>query len=392
MSKLPFSNKEYERRITGVKKALEEKDLDALISSIHWNVQYLTGLGVSSSHYKVVVIPREGELIGVIRELELPGAKASSLVANWVTWKDEGDPTYMSENPVKATHEALEELNLRGKRIGVETGYARFINHMTIRHFEYLKKMMPETKFVDDENIVIKLRIIKSDAEIECMRKAAIITERTALEAIQNIRPGVSEAEVYAKATQRAWSHNECNGLSLMLQAGHAGTLIHVSSRGQINLIGPGDVVFMELGATVDSYFNTRVRTISVGEPSPTVKRVSSAVIKGLNSAIEFIKPGVTSGEVDNACRSVIAKAGYGEFVKHRLGYSLGLGWNEGEVLCLRAGDKAKMKKGMVFHMVPGIWNPELGFGISYSENVLVTEDGSEVIDAGMLERKLYVK
>ncbi len=98
------------------------------------------------------------------------------------------------------------------------------------------------------------------------------------------------------------------------------------------------------------------------------------------------------AGEVGHVCRSEIAKAGYGEHFKHRLGYSLGLGWNEGEVLSLRAGDQTEIKSGMVFHMVPGIWSPEIGFGVGFSENVHVTEEGSETIDAGMLERKLYVK
>ena len=392
MSRLPFSSAEYDRRIAGVRDALEQKKLDALIGSIHWNVHYLTGVGLAANHYKVVVVPRDGELVGVTRELEIPGARATSLVKNWVPWMDEGDPTYMSLNPMKATAEALRQLGLEGKRVGIETGIARFINHMTVRNYECLKKLMPDTKFVDDDNIVGNLRVIKSDAEIECMRRAAVITERTALEAIDNIRPGRSEAEVYGEAARRAWSHDDCNGLTLHLQAGRAGTLIHVSSRGQANLIRQGDAIFMELGATVNSYFNTRIRTICVGEPSPAVQKVASAVLSGLNKAIDFIRPGVTSAEVDHASRSEIAKAGYGEHLKHRLGYSLGLGWNEGEILSLRAEDQTKMKTGMVFHMVPGIWSPELGFGVSFSENVLVTKDGHEVIDTGMLERKLYIR
>lgn len=392
MPSLPFSAPKYERRLNGVRDALEQKNLDALISSIHWNLNYLTGLSLTPNHYKVVLVPREGDLVGVVRELEVPGAKATSLVENWVPWLDSGDPTYMSHNPVKATVKALKELNLDGKRVGIETGIARFFNHMTIRHYELLKKEMSKTEFVDDENIVMNLRIIKSEAEIECMKRAAVITERTALEAIKHIRPGVSQAEAYAAAAERAWSHDECNDVRLYLQAGRASTLIHVRGLGSSNIIRPRDVIFMELGTAVNYYFNTRIRCISVGEPSSTIKKIDAAVLSGLNKAIDFIKPGVTSAEVDHVCRSEIAKAGYGELLKHRLAYSLGLGWNEGEVLSLRAGDQTMIRPGMVFHVVPGIWSPELGFGLSYSENILVTEDGSECIDAGILERKLYIK
>lgn len=392
MVNLPFSKSEFERRLNGVRDGLEKKNLDALICSIHWNVYYLTGLGVSPNHYKVVVIPREGELIGTIRELEVPGAKRTSVVDNWIPWPDSGDPTYMSHNPAKATADALKELNLQGKRIGIETGITRFFNHMNVKQYKLLKKEMPDTEFVDDENIVMGLRVIKSEEELACMRRAAVINERTILEAIDHIRPGVSQAEAFAAAAKRAWSHDECNDTSLHLQAGRAGALIHVSDLGNINVIRPGDMVFIEMGCTVKYYFNTRIRCVSVGEPSPKAKEIDQAILRGLNKAIEFIKPGVKSEDVDHVCRSEIAKAGYGDLLKHRLAYSVGLGWNEGEAMSLRQGDKAEVKAGMVFHMVPGIWSPELGFGISYSENVLVTEDGGECIDAGILERKMYVK
>ncbi len=334
----------------------------------------------------------EGELIGVVRELEMNAAKNTSLVENWIPWPDSGDPTYMAHNPMKATVEALTSLNLDGKRVGIETGIARFINHMTIRQYESLKKEMPETEFVDDENIVMNLRIIKSEAELACMRRAAVITEKTALKAIEHIRPGVSQAEAYAIAAREAWSHDDCNDLKLYLQPGRASTLIHVPGLGQPNIIRPGDIVFMELGAAVNHYFNTRTRCVSVGEPSNTAIKINSAITSALNKAIDFIKPGVTSGEVDHIYRSEITNLGYGNLLKDRLAYSLGLGWNEGEVFCLRAGDPANIKQGMVFHVVIGIWSPELGFGLSCSENVLVTKDGSEVIDAGILERKLYIK
>jgi len=392
MSNLPFPISEYERRITGVRDILEQKNLDALIISIHWNAHYLTGLGVTPHHHKLIIVPQEGEMIGVAREIDSTGAKATSLVKSWIPWKDAGDPAYMSLNPANAAVEALRELNLEGKRIGIETGIPRFINHMTVRQLEYLKKLMPKTQFIDDENIVMDLRIIKSDTEIACMRRAAVITERAALEAIEHIQPGRSQAEAYAATTKRAWSHNECDDLVLYLQPGRSGALIHVSGLGQINLIHPGDMVFMEIGASVNSYYNTRIRTISVGEPAMGAKKIVSAILNGLNKAIEFIRPGITSGEVDRAFKEEIAKSGYDGHIKHRLGYSLGLGWNEGEVLSLRAGDQTLLKPGMVFHVVPGIWTPELGFGVSFSENVLVTNDGSETIDAGLLERKLYIK
>ncbi len=387
-----FPAAEYARRLDGVRAALERRGLDGLICAIHWNQVYLTGLGVTPHHYKVVVVPREGEPVGVIRGLEVPGAERSSTVRRWVPWPDDGDPLYMSGNPAEATARALEELGLAGKRVGIETGIARFINHMTVAQLESLKSAMPGTEFVDDGNIVMGLRVIKSEAEIACMRRAAVITEVGALEAVESTRPGRSQAEVYAAVAGKVSSYHECDNYELYLQGGSASGLIHVPSRGYENIIRPGDVVFMELGTTVGSYFNTRIRCIHVGEPPSEVKSLDRAILRGLDRAIQAIGPGVTSGDVDAAYKAEIAEAGYGNRITQRLGYSLGLGWNEGEVLCLRPGDGTVLRPGMVFHVVPGLWSPELGFGLGYSENVLVTEDGCECIEAGILERKLYVK
>jgi Xaa-Pro aminopeptidase len=387
-----FSAAEYARRLDGVRAGLERQGLDALICAIHWNQVYLAGLGVTPHHYKVIVVPKEGEPIGVIRGLEVPGAKSSSTVRHWIPWSDDGDPTYMSLNPAVATAGALGELGLEGKRVGIETGIARFINHMTVAQLESLKTAMPRTEFVDDGNIVMGLRVIKSEAEIECMRRAAVITEVGALEAIDHIRPGRTQATVYAAVASKVSSYNESDNYELYLQGGSASGLIHVPGRGYENIILPGDVVFLELGTTVGSYFNTRIRCIHVGAPSLEVKRLDRAILRGLDRAIETIRPGVTSGDVDAAYKAEIAEEGYGNLITQRLGYSVGLGWNEGEVLSLRPRDGTVLKPGMVFHVVPGLYRPELGFGLGYSENVLVTEDGCECIDAGILERKLYIK
>lgn len=392
MVQLPFDRSEYESRLSRVRSEMSKKGLDAIIVSVHRNVYYLTGLRLTTGHYKVVVVPLREEPVGVVRFLEEPGARRTSIVERWETWTDTGDPTYMSVNPAKATAKAITDLGLSKARIGIETGDARQVNHLTVRHLEFLKKFLPQAQFVDEDQIVNRARLIKSEAEIECFRRASFIVERMVLSAVENLKVGASEGSVYSEAMKTAWSHSETAEVHATLQTGGKSSLIHVYGRGEDRIIRRGDIIFIEMGVAVKGYFSTRIRCASIGEPPDQAAKMANAVEGALNKTIEVMRPGVTSAEVDAACRGEINKAGFGKYFKHRTGYSLGLGWNEGETLCLREGDNSRLEQGMIFHVVPGFWVPELGYGIGISENVLVKKDGSEAVDAGLLERKLYVK
>ncbi|MEE9247780.1 MAG: M24 family metallopeptidase [Dehalococcoidia bacterium] len=96
---------------------------------------------------------------------------------------------------------------------------------------------------------------------------------------------------------------------------------------------------------------------------------------------IEAMKPGVTSGDVDNACRGAVIEAGCGENYHYRTGYSIGLGYapgrGEGHIMDLKPNDPQVIRAGMAFHLVPVLFIEEK-VGIGFSETALVTETGSE--------------
>jgi Xaa-Pro dipeptidase len=109
---------------------------------------------------------------------------------------------------------------------------------------------------------------------------------------------------------------------------------------------------------------------------------MTDAAVAGLEAAIQAIKPGATSGEVDAANSEAIARAGFGAFHHHRTGYSLGLayppGSGEGHIIDLKHGDERTLAPGMVFHLVPHL--DEAGvIGVGVDETVVVTENGRDV-------------
>jgi Xaa-Pro dipeptidase len=112
------------------------------------------------------------------------------------------------------------------------------------------------------------------------------------------------------------------------------------------------------------------------------MKRMADAIIGGLNGVIAALKPGITSGDADRACRSVIARAGYGDRFVHRTAYGVGIGfppnWSEGKTLALRKDDPTVLEPNMTFHIVPSIFGG--AYGLCFSETVLITAMGCEVI------------
>ena len=146
--------------------------------------------------------------------------------------------------------------------------------------------------------------------------------------------------------------------------------------------IRSGDVVFLEAAANINRYHAIIARTCIAGTPTAEHRRFADLVIESLNRAIDAIRPGVTSGEVDAACRGVFEKAGIGHYFDHRTAYAIGIGfppnWAEGRFLSLRPGDPTVLEPGMTFHVVPSLFMPEYGF--CFSESVAVTDAGCEVL------------
>ncbi len=123
-------------------------------------------------------------------------------------------------------------------------------------------------------------------------------------------------------------------------------------------------------------YYGESERTFIMGEPNERQKRLFKTVLEAQTEAIEAIGPGVEAQELDRITRKVFINAGYGEFVRHRTGHSMGLDQHEWGPSLLE-GWTTPLEKGMVLTVEPGIYVPGVG-GSRHSDTVVVTEDGYE--------------
>ena len=141
--------------------------------------------------------------------------------------------------------------------------------------------------------------------------------------------------------------------------------------------IGAGSFVVCDFGVILSGYCSDQTRTVWVGKPSNEARQTYDAVKEAQQAAIEAVKPGVSAGEVDEAARTVLRKAGLGDYFTHSTGHGVGLEIHE--VPRVASGQKEILKPGMVITIEPGVYFPGK-WGIRIEDIVAVTGSGCEVL------------
>lgn len=380
--RLNFTPAEYRRRYDLVTAMMKKEGIDVLLVRGPENLCYLTGYETPGYYgYHCLVLSLQDQPVMVMRSFE-------SLNVYEYTWLDGFTEIKDYMVPADVTASVIQKLGLGSKTIGVEKrGW--FFN---VFEYENLKSHFPKAKIVDSTHIVEEARLIKSDEELDTMRKAARILDRAVQAGIDKVAGGVTDNDVAAEV-ERVLTTNgsQYPGLPPFILSGARTCLPHQTWRNEV--IQERDPVYFEVSANINRYTAAIMRCCNVGEPRPIVRKMADAVIGGLEAAIDKIKPGVTCEAVDKAARSVIEKAGFGEFFRHRTGYSIGIAfppdWGEGQILSLKPRETRKLETNMTFHMVP-LTLKYRDCGIGFSASVRVTKTGCEVLNG--LPRKLIIK
>lgn len=389
---VPFEVPEFKERLRKVKASMSEKGIEVLLVTDPANMNYLTGYDGWSFyvHQMVIVMLDEEEPIWIGRGQDSIGAKLTTWLNhdNIVPYCDD----YIQSTTIHAMDFVADVLKDKGKAdkvIGVEMEAYYF----TARCFEKLQKDLPNANFKDATLLVNWVKIIKSEAEVEYIRKAARIAERVMQTAVDSIKVGARECDAAANIYHAQMSGTEeyggqYTGLSPLIPSNERTRSAHLSYLDD-RRYAQGDQVNLELCGCYRHYHSPLARTLVIGEPSPKLRALADTVNEGLNAALDAVKPGVTCEYVEEVWRKSIAKSGY---VKDsRIGYSMGLNyppdWGE-HTISLRPGDKTVLQPNMTLHMIPGIWEDAIGY--EASESFRVTETGVEVF--ANFPRELIVK
>ncbi|MCD7760216.1 MAG: Xaa-Pro peptidase family protein [Clostridiales bacterium] len=263
----------------------------------------------------------------------------------------------------------VQELGL--VRIGVEDQY------LSLRDYADLQKTFPQgTEFVPAGELLSDLRASKDEEEMEYLRQAQAITDRTFTEILNDIRPGVTEQEIAAKITYYHMKFGASkNSFDPIVASGPNGSMPHAIPGGR--QFRQGDFVTMDFGCIYQGYCSDMTRTVAVGEPSDEMRRVYDTVLKAQLTGIAMAKAGVVGADVHNAAEDVLAQAGYAGKMGHGFGHSLGIEIHENPGF--RPANHDPMPLGAVVSAEPGIYLPGQ-FGVRIEDVIRLEEDGCQVL------------
>jgi len=252
------------------------------------------------------------------------------------------------------------------RRIGFED------EDMSCRTYSNFIRFMNNAEFVPASSMLMKMREVKSAGEIALLSKAEEIGSQAFSHVMEVLRPGMTEL---AAAAEIEGFMKKCGAEKLsfdtIVGSGYRSALPHgMASEKKLET---GDLVVMDFGCVYHGYCSDMTRTAVVGEPSEKQRTIYNIVLEAQEKAISMIKPGVCCHDVDDAARTIIGNAGYGEYFGHGLGHSVGLFIHEEPRFSKL--DNTILKPGMVITVEPGIYLPGEG-GVRIEDLIAVTEDG----------------
>ena len=373
---LAFPKQEYLGRLERVRTRMAREGLDVLLLHTPENICYLSGHQTPGYYFvQALLVPGAGDdPVFIARVLELGNTTAYS-------WLD-GDHRIGysdTDDPIAVIVEAMRDRGLDRGRLGIEKSSYAFLS---IEGYERLKALLGLAEIANGSGIVEQERAIKSPAEIDYIRAACAIAVQGTQTAADKCRAGMTENELASLVDKTTVENGgEYAGLPLFISSGHRTLISHATPSAKV--IAQGDNVLLELTGVVNRYAGPLFRTLSVGTPSNALAGNAAIVEDMLGALIEAIRPEVTSHDVDRAATAAAVKAGLGEGVRKRAGYSVGINfapdWGEGHFLDLKRDDPTVLRPGMVFH-VPQTLRLEGEAPVAISETLLVTEEGREVL------------
>jgi Xaa-Pro aminopeptidase len=269
-------------------------------------------------------------------------------------------------------HQLLQEV-LSGwgeKRIGIESA------HLSLAEFEVISDLCQEVQWVPTSDVVERQRMIKDGDEIARTRRAVEIAQRSFQSVVPMLHEGCSELEI-AHDLEAKMRVLGAQGVSFspIVAAGAGGALPHYHPRHQT--IGSAATLLIDWGACYQGYASDLTRTLHRQHATDHFRRCYDSVLEAQLAAIDAIGPGVEARVVDAAARGVLQRAGLNEAFMHGLGHGTGLQIHESPRMS--AASREVLASGMIITVEPGVYF-EGDFGIRIEDDILVTDEGCEVL------------
>jgi Xaa-Pro dipeptidase len=369
---LHFSKEEFLKRKNDVLLSMKEQNLDALLMFRQESMYWLTGYDTFGYvFFQTLVLDKNGNLILLTRAPDLRQAQNTSNIKDIRIWVDKD-----GSNPTDDLKIILDELSLKGKKIGVEYEAYGMTGRNALRLNESLKNYCD---LEDYSELITKLRVVKSKEEIVYVKKAAELADKALDEAWKHTKAGASEAKILAEM-QRAVLEGggDYPANEYIIGSGHNALLCRYQSEKR-NLSNE-DQLSIEWAGTYKHYHSAMFRTIPIGKANSKHVKMHEACVEALTNCEKKLIPGNIVGAVFDVHAKTFDNLGYNKARMNACGYSLGStfspNWMDWPMLY--TDNPYVIQPGNVFFMHMILMDSDNQLAMNLGETYLVTETGNE--------------
>jgi len=360
-------SKAFKERVNRACTLMNKADLNAILLTKPQNMMYLVGDGRLCAF---TIISKGGATYYGVPKTDIEDVKTYCSSEHIVGFEDEVGMLHLLMHIWK-------ELGLEKGRVGIENTFLRVSMSEMFKH-PHAKPASLE--FADATQIMTDLRIIKSNEEIDLIRKAARVADLAMEAAIKATRPGVAETEIAAEAEYVMRKNGAEEFYRTYVASGPRSSIAH-------GLVGHrklerGDLVMIDVHPTVNSYHADSCRTICVGKASEKQQKAFEVYLKAQRAAVKAVNPNTTMTRIENVMHEIFEKEGYEEYFVGPPIHGVGLEFEEpplpaGHAFFHGEEPKDELKPGMVISI--GNCGLYLGeFGVRVEDTVVVTDRGYE--------------
>ncbi|QPA30359.1 M24 family metallopeptidase [Thermaerobacillus caldiproteolyticus] len=352
------------QRLQSFSQWLQEQNISfALITSTP-NVFYLSGF-YSDPHERLLallVFPNSEPML-VCPQMEVSQAKRAGWQYDTLGYSD-------TDNPWELIYKNINARQVVPEQIAIEK------SHLSLERYEQLHTYFPVRSFLNAEEKLRELRMIKDEKEIVILRQAAELADFGVDVGIKALAEGKTELDIIATIEYELKKKGvrEMSFATMVLTGQKTADPHGVPG---LATVQHGDFVLFDLGVVLDGYCSDITRTVVVGKATDEQKTIYETVLKAQLAAIHASRPGTEIGSIDKAARAIIEQAGYGAYFTHRVGHGLGIDVHE--YPSMNATNTMPLQRGMVFTIEPGIYVPSIG-GVRIEDDVFITDDGVETL------------
>jgi len=380
---LHFVPEEFARRVAHAVAAMEARGLDALLLFRQESLYWLTGFDTFGFvFFQCLVLRADGRMTLLTRAPDLRQAQHTSTIRDIRIWVD-GE----AAQPEAELAALLTEQGLSGRRVGVEWDAYGLT---ALRGQRLAAALDGRVASTDASDLVARLRVVKSAAELAHLRRAAVLADAALAEARRLARPGAEEAEILA-AMQGAVFRGDGDypANEFIIGSGRDALLCrYFSGRRRLDA---SDQLTLEFAGVYRHYHACLMRTLRVGAAPPAQIEMHKAAEAALWASTRALQPGRPVGEAFAAHAETLDRAGYAAHRLNACGYSLGAlfapHWMDWPMLY--RGNPVEAAPGMVFFLHMIIADSHRGLAMTLGHTVVIGETGSEVLSQADLAFQL---